>query len=288
MKILVTGSNGQLGYEFKQLAKNSDFSFTFTDIDTLDLTNGQKVLDFFEKKAFDYCINCAAYTAVDQAEKEKELAYLVNEKAVANLAIACNEHNVVLFHISTDFVFDGTAFKPLKEEDNAKPLSVYGASKLAGELVALLENKSTYILRTSWLYSTHGKNFVKTMISLAETRDELGVISDQVGTPTYAFDLAQDILKIINFNINGAEGYGLYHYSNEGVASWYDFAIEVFSLQGINIQINPIPTESYPTPAKRPHFSVMDKSKIKKTFDLNIPHWKVSLKEAIIKLKSIK
>ncbi len=280
--ILVTGSNGQLGNELKSIqSKFSNFKFIFTDKDDLDITNATDLSMFFTENKIDYCINAAAYTAVDKAEEDMEMAFMLNAEAVLYLIDACKINNTKLIQISTDFVFDGKAKKPLKENESTNPLSVYGYSKLKGEEFAL-QNKAL-VIRTSWLYSSFGNNFVKTMIRLANERDELNIINDQIGTPTYAKDLAETILSLLlNFDISELEG--LYHFSNEGVASWYDFAIEIFKQKKIACQVHPIPTTQYPTPAERPKYSVMDKSKIQKDFAIKLKDWKLSLKECILEL----
>ena len=279
MKILVTGSNGQLGSELQFLSKNySEFEFEFTDFPGLDITNAEQVEAAFSKGAFDYCINCAAYTAVDKAEEDKESCDRINVLGSKVLAKACNDHNAILIHISTDFVFDGTSNKPLKEDQSTAPVNYYGESKLNGELAVSNATEKYFIFRTSWLYSSFGNNFVKTMIKLSESRDELNIIADQIGSPTYARDLAQSILHIVSSN---SDQFGLYHYSNEGVASWYDFTCAIFEYKGIGTKVNPIPTEKYPTPAARPHYSVMDKNKFTETFNESITHWRSSLKNCL-------
>ena len=281
--ILVTGANGQLGSELRLLAPSSDMEFIFTDIGELDLTDTGAVHDFFNSHKIDFCINCAAYTAVDKAEDDKEMAEAINVGTVRNLARACSLHGSTLVHISTDFVFDGKAWVPYTEEDLPNPVSVYGQTKLYGEQAALGENPQTIIIRTSWLYSTFGNNFVKTMLRLGKERNELSVISDQIGTPTYAADLALAIMHIINElpEKENHEKRGIFHYSDEGVASWYDFAKAIFDIESIEIDLKPIGTADYPTPAKRPHYSVMNKSKIKNTFGLAIPYWRDSLKKCL-------
>jgi dTDP-4-dehydrorhamnose reductase len=283
MNVLVTGSNGQLGSELKKLvAINTDNSnhFIFTDIEELNITNEAQVKAFFEQNSIDFCINAAAYTAVDKAENEPAIAYLINVEAVRLLAIQCHLYNTVFIHISTDYVFDGMSHLPYKEANPTDPQSVYGKTKREGEMVALKNNPKTIIIRTSWLYSTFGNNFVKTMLRLAQTRPALSVVADQIGTPTYAGDLAQVILHIIDvINENKDKNFvGTYHYSNEGVASWYDFAHAIFEMNNIKIALKPISTTEYPTPAHRPAYSVLDKSKIKNTFGIEIPHWRESLK----------
>lgn len=280
--ILVTGANGQLGSEIRFLAeRNAEFSFKFLERNDLSITDEVAVNYFFQAHHFDYLIHCAAYTAVDKAESEQELAYLVNKTAVVNLAKACKLNNIKMVHISTDFVFDGTSSIPLIEESKTNPLSVYGASKLAGEEAASAVNKNLLIIRTSWVYSTFGNNFVKTIIRLCKERDKLNIIFDQVGTPTYARDLATAILTIIQTNQWQS---GIYHYSNEGVASWYDFAVEIKEICGLTTTILPIETSEYPTPATRPKYSVLNKKKIKKTFGLNIPYWRDSLQTCVAEL----
>jgi dTDP-4-dehydrorhamnose reductase len=284
MKLLITGSKGQLGSELQSLAETSPHHFDFTDIDELNITEEAEIDSYFSNNKFDIVINCAAYTAVDLAEKEIDRALLINSTAPRLLAEKCRLTQSAMIHISTDFVFDGNNCKPYREDDPIAPVNVYGQTKYEGELRVLKENPRSLIIRTSWLYSTHGDNFVKTMIRLGKTRDELGVIFDQVGSPTYAADLAQAMLQIIDRLKGlpeGDEKWGTYHYSNEGVASWYDFAYEIFKLNKMNVALIPIRTKDYPTPARRPFFSVMDKSKIKTAFDLRIPHWKESLGKCI-------
>jgi dTDP-4-dehydrorhamnose reductase len=273
INVLVTGSNGQLASCIKDRAKqHKGLHFIYTDYQELDICNLNDVEGFFKTKPkIDYCINCAAYTAVDKAETDVEKAFEINAQGPKNLATICNEQDTILIHVSTDFVFDGDKTEPYTETDIPKPISVYGASKLQGEVEIQKTLKKHFIIRTSWLYSEHGANFMKTMLRLAETRDEISVVSDQIGTPTYAGDLADVILKIINSkNTN----FGLYHYSNEGVASWYDFAKAIFEGSNLKIKTSPIKTEGYPTPAKRPVYSVMDKTKIKKTLNIEISSWK--------------
>ncbi|GAA4830404.1 dTDP-4-dehydrorhamnose reductase [Algivirga pacifica] len=275
-KILVTGANGQLGQELRELSKQQTDSFVFVDIDQLDITEQQGVQQLFQEEGFDYCVNCAAYTAVDKAESDQALAEKVNVLGVKVLAETCQQFGAKLIHISTDFVFDGKSFLPYKEEDKTKPISVYGLTKLQGEQQALKANPKTVVLRTSWLYSSFGNNFVKTMLRLGSEREELGIIVDQIGTPTYAGDLAKVVVEIIR---QDKELFGVYHFSNEGVASWYDFALAI--LEGAEVKVNPIPTVAYPTPAARPHYSVLDKTKIKEAFDIEIPYWRTSLKTCL-------
>ncbi len=279
--ILVTGANGQLGSELRRFVQGqSKDDFTFIDRQSLDLSSQTAIEEYFDGKQFDIIINCAAYTAVDKAESEEDLAFAINHKAVEALAHIAKAKKMALIHISTDYVFDGSNFKPYVENDPTNPQSVYGASKLAGEEALLSINPAdTIIIRTSWVYSTFGNNFVKTMLRLGRERDELGVIFDQVGTPTYAGDLAKSILEIIpqldNKNVE------IYHYSNEGVCSWYDFAKTIFELSGISCSVRPIETKEYPTPATRPHYSLLNKSKIKNSYTITIPYWRDSLTEAL-------
>tara|TARA_B110000259_G_scaffold27875_2_gene29478 strand:- start:26 stop:889 length:864 start_codon:yes stop_codon:yes gene_type:complete len=280
MNVLVTGSNGQLASCIKDLAKQyEDLNFIYTDYQELDICDLKQVNTFFQSNPkIDYCINCAAYTAVDKAETDADKAYEINAQGAKNLAIVCSVQDAILIQISTDFVFDGEKTEPYTETDVAKPISVYGASKLEGEEEIKKTLETYFILRTSWLYSEYGTNFMKTMLKLAETRDEISVVSDQIGTPTYAGDLADVILKIITSN---TKSFGLYHYSNEGVASWYDFAKAIFEASNIEIKLNPIKTSAYPTPAKRPLFSVMEKTKIKETLNIEIPFWRETVNKTV-------
>jgi len=284
--ILVTGANGQLGNKLRQLAVSfSAFEWIFTDVEELDISNPKQVAELFEKYHFQFCINTAAYTAVDSAESNAEKAQKINVDAVQNLVQQCQKFETTLIQISTDFVFEGTKNTPYFETDSSNPLSIYGKTKLDGEKEAL-ENPKTFVIRTSWLYSEFGHNFVKTMLHLAKNRNELRIIADQIGTPTYAHDLAKCILTIIEKvqSEGNFEEYGIYHFSNEGVASWYDFAHAIFELKNQSINLIPIPTEDYPTPAVRPKFSILDKRKIKQTFGIQIPHWRTSLKMCLEKL----
>lgn len=280
-KILVTGMNGQLGCEIQALSSAyPQYEFAFVDRDTLDLSNLCVLEEYFEDKAFDAIINCAAYTAVDKAESEIDLADTINCRAVSMLAKIAKNKNISLIHISTDYVFDGRNYRPYIETDPTDPQGVYGRTKRDGENAILdVSPKNTIIIRTSWVYSSHGANFVKTMLRLGRERDSLGVIFDQVGTPTYARDLAKTILDILP-KINNVSP-EIFHYSNEGVTSWYDFAQTIFELSGVTCKVNAIETSQYPTPATRPHYSLLNKKKIKETFGLSIPYWKESLKECI-------
>ena len=279
--ILVTGSNGQLGSEIKALAlKYANYNFIFTDVAELDITNHKVVEEFINAHSINTIINCAAYTAVDKAEEQVELADKINHLAVANFAQIAKDNNIKLIHISTDYVFDGTNYKPYIETDVPNPQSVYGRTKLAGESAILTINpKNTIIIRSSWVYSNYGNNFVKTMIRLGGERDELNVVADQIGTPTNAADLAKAILTILPKIKN--EKVELFHFSNEGVCSWYDFAKAIFELSSLDIKIHPIETNQYPTPAKRPYYSVLSKNKIKEDYQIEIPYWRTSLKSMI-------
>jgi len=279
--ILVTGSNGQLGSEIKELSNDYDHRFFFTDRSSLDISKVNDIRAYIIKNSINTIINCAAYTAVDKAEEDKELSNSINNIAVKNIAMLSNEFNIKLIHISTDYVFNGKNFKPYNEEDNTNPNSVYGQTKLDGENEIIEYNlKNSIIIRTSWLYSSFGNNFVKTILRLGKDKDELGVIFDQIGTPTYARDLAKTILDILAKIKN--KKVEIYNYSNEGVLSWYDFSKEIMKMAKLNCKINPIETFQYPTPAVRPHYSLLNKSKIKKDFDIEIPYWKDSLKECLI------
>ena len=274
--ILVIGSNGQLGSEIKALSLNYNYTFFFTNKETLDITDKEAIENFIEKNKIDTIINCSAYTDVDRAEEETLLADKVNHIAIKSLAEITKEKSLKLIHISTDYVFDGTNFRPYIETDKTNPNGIYGKTKLLGEkAVETINPKNTIIIRTSWVYSSFGANFVKTILQLGKEKKELGVIFDQVGTPTYARDLAKIILEIIPQIKN--QKVEIYHYSNEGVLSWYDFTKEIMRMAKINCYINPIETKAYPTPAKRPHYSLLNKSKIKEKFKITIPYWKDSL-----------
>ena len=281
--ILLTGANGQLGSEIKALSKSYENNYFFTDREELDITNQDAINTLINSHKIDTIINCAAYTAVDKAEEDTINADKINHLAVKYLAQAAKEKNIKLIHVSTDYVFDGTNHKPYIEDDNVNPNGVYGKTKLDGEnAMQEINPANSIIIRTSWVYSSFGANFVKTMLRLAKERKELGVIFDQVGTPTYAKDLAKTILEIIP-KINN-EKIEIYHYSNEGVCSWYDFAKTIFELSGTECQVNPIETKEYPTPATRPHYSLLNKSKIKKEYNVTIPYWKDSLNKCLRKM----
>ena len=279
MNILVTGSNGQLGRELKRLSVDLEYNFFFTDINDLDITNLNLVSDYINNNKINFIINCAAYTAVDKAEQEIDKAMLINKAAVSYLAKLSKQYKLPIIHISTDFVFDGKKNTPYVEDDRTNPLSVYGSSKLNGEEEIIKEAFNYVIIRTSWLYSEFGNNFVKTIIRLSTERKELNVVSDQIGTPTYAKDLAETIIKIIPKINSGMKE--IFNYSNDGVASWYDFAKEVIKLAKIDCVVYPVGTKDYQTPAKRPAYSVLDKGKIKRYFGLIIPDWKDSLAQCM-------
>ena len=277
--ILVTGANGQLGREFQQLEKEySSYLFLFISKDELSITDEKAVNHFFKNNIIDFCVNCAAYTAVDKAETEKETPVAVNDTAVGYLAKVCKAYNVKFIHISTDYVFDGKATNPYKENDATSPINFYGQTKLNGEHSAMVENDEAIIIRTAWVYSSFGNNFVKTMIRLMKDRESIGVVNDQFGCPTYAADLAQAIMNIIKSNHFIA---GIYHYTNKGKISWYEFAKEISQQINSSCVVNTITTKQFPTPAARPSYSVLDTSKIAQTFNLNIPEWKESLKKCL-------
>lgn len=283
-KILVFGASGQLGTCLKALAEVQGITdINFPEEGSADILNPDGLQVAFENVQPAYVINCAAYTAVDKAEEAIDLARGVNRDGAANLALMCNTYGATLIHISTDFVFEGNSPKLLSELDPTNPISVYGLTKLEGEQAIAATLQAFYILRTSWLYSEHGNNFVKTMLMLGSTREELKVIVDQVGTPTYAMDLADAIFQII---ASDKHAYGVYHFSNEGVTSWFDFATAIFEISGMSTRVLPIPGSEYPTAAARPAYSVMDKFKIKSTFDITIPYWRKSLEICLNKLSS--
>lgn len=283
--ILVTGSGGQLGMEIWKLSdRYPSYKFLFTTKEDLPIDNFKLVKNFFEQQQIDHCINCAAYTAVDKAELEKDKAFLINADAAANLSAICKAHQAQLIHISTDYVFDGTSSTPYKEEDRISPINVYGASKLRGEEFVLNNNSSAVIIRTSWVYSSFGNNFVKTMLGLLKEKENLpagrqgiNVVSDQYGCPTYAADLAAAIMTIIEKENGEHSQTGIFNYCNAGVITWYEFARAIKKFIKSKCSINPIPSSEYPLPAKRPQYSVLDTTKIKKTFGITIPNWKDSL-----------
>lgn len=277
MRILVTGANGQLGSTFRAITSeypNHDLHFFGSK--ELDITNSSSVKDAFDSVQPEMVVNCAAYTAVDQAEDEPEKAFAVNAEGVKHLVEACKLKNAALIHISTDYVFDGTNHRPYVETDPVNPIGVYGKSKRAGEEVVLDSNISAIIVRTSWVYSEFGNNFVKTMVRLGRERNELNVIFDQVGSPTNTYDLARVILSMIVQNEKWQGKQEVFHYSNEGVCSWYDFALAIFEISGIECEVNPILTKEYPTKAVRPHYSVLDKTGIKQVYNIQISNWRNS------------
>lgn len=281
-KILVTGCNGQLGSSLRREIDNDpDIEAVYTDYDTLDITNREAVERFLSDHRFDIIVNCAAYTAVDKAESDEILASALNTGAVGNLGEAAVKTGAKVIHISTDYVFSGQGFRPYEENDEPYPQGIYGRTKLEGEALLTSFCQNAMIIRTAWLYSEFGRNFVKTMLDLAETRPEINVVADQIGTPTYAGDLASAIHTIIKH-----EKWipGIYHFTDEGVASWYDFTKAIFEMAGKEVKVNPIPTSAYPTPAKRPLYSVLSKSKIKNTYRIDIPYWRDSLRKCLINL----
>ena len=289
MKVLITGSNGQLGSEVRELAANyNKLDLVLKNSHDLDICNFDELQNFIIKNNIISVINCAAYTAVDAAEEDEQIAKKVNAEGVSNIVKALQKVNGKLIHISTDYVFNGNHSEPYKESDPVSPIGVYGKTKRAGELAVFNSNIDALVIRTSWLYSAYGNNFVQTMLRLGREKETLDVISDQLGTPTHAKDLAKTCLEILcgdsseNISKNGK----LYHYSNEGVTSWYDFAKEIMKLGEVHCKVYPIETKDYPTLAKRPQYSVLDKSKIKTDFKLEIPYWKDSLKDCMIKINS--
>ncbi|WP_308226172.1 dTDP-4-dehydrorhamnose reductase [uncultured Prevotella sp.] len=286
MNILVTGANGQLGHEMQRVAKNSKHTFTFTDVadgyKKLDITNIDAIREMVKELGIKLIVNCAAYTNVDKAESDYDTANMLNNTAAGNLAAAMKEVDGTLVHISTDYVFKGDRNTPCREDWATNPLGVYGKTKLAGEKAIEATGCKHIIIRTAWLYSQWGKNFVKTMQNLTATKDSLKVVFDQVGTPTFAGDLADVIAHIIN--TNQLEKTGIYHFSNEGVCSWFDFAKLICEMSGNTCDIQPCYSEDFPSPVERPHFSVLDKSKLKKTFGFNVPYWTDSLKVCIKQL----
>lgn len=284
MNILITGSNGQLGSEIKSLSSLfEEHRFFFTDVAELDITKEASIEDFIKENKIDALINCAAYTAVDKAEAEAEIARLINVEAVKNLSKVSTKYGVILIQISTDYVFDGKNHRPYVEDDKTNPQSVYAATKLEAEKMVEKFASKGIVVRTSWLYSSFGNNFVKTMMKYGKERDSLNVVFDQIGTPTYANNLAETLLKMCG-QLQDFQGYETYHYSNEGVCSWYDFALAIMEENGIDCKINPILSEAYPLPAPRPFYSVLDKSKIKTKFAVEIPHWKDGLRKCLKKI----
>lgn len=281
--VLVSGKNGQLGHELQFLSRSlPEFEFVFAGRTEMDLADPVSLHSFFQQHTPAFFINCAAYTAVDKAEKEKEIAYAINATAVGVVAELCEQWNTTLIHISTDYVFNGKGQHPYLPEDETDPVNYYGFSKLVGEQFAMEKCSKTIILRTSWVYSSYGNNFVKTMLRLMGERSEINVVQDQQGSPTYAADLAEAIGRILLIKAEDLEQKkGIYHFSNSGTISWYDFALAIRDLSGSSCKINPIPSESYSTPAKRPHFSVMNTDKITSVFGIEIKNWKSRLKECL-------
>ncbi len=304
--IIVSGKNGQLGRELQALASlHPQFDFYFYSKDELDISDFTLVEESFQKHQPTYFINCAAYTAVDKAETDKENAYKINAEAVGNIAMLCKEYKTQLIHISTDYVFDGTANKPYTEEDKTCPVNYYGYTKWMGEELALKNNFETTIIRASWLYSSYGNNFVKTMLRLMNERKELNVVNDQIGCPTYAKDLADAVMKIVcsfQFSVfswqwaagseqltrnEKLETRNVFHFSNDGAITWYDFACAIRDIKKFSCEIHPVPTLAYPTPAKRPAYSVLSKEKIIKAFNIDLKNWRESLKECLEKIKQV-
>lgn len=282
MKTLVLGASGQLGQCLKAVASNRNIdTLDFPDENAANILDVEKLRALFAEKKPAHVINCAAYTAVDKAEDDVDLCRLINKQGALNIALLCKEFGATLIHVSTDFVFEGAIPELLKEDDPAKPISIYGLTKLEGEADIINNLNEHYIIRTSWLYSEYANNFVKTMLKLGADRDELNIIADQIGSPTYAIDLSGAILDVI---ASGKAEYGVYHYSNEGSISWFDFAKGIFDISNTQVKVSPIPTSAYPTRASRPKFSVMDKTKIKATFGIEVPYWRDSLVKCIERL----
>ena len=283
MVVLATGASGQLGRALQFIAPQySNIQFHFLGSDALDITNQDAVVAIFKNIKPDYCINAAAFTAVDKAESEAEKAHLINVTGAKNIAEACRLHKVTLLHISTDFVFDGKKTTPYTETDTTAPQGVYGASKREGEIAISQTTEAYFIIRTSWLYSQFGNNFMKTMLRLGKEKTELNVVNDQIGTPTHALDLAAMLLKMIE---SQSQNYGIYHFSNEGIITWYDFAIAIKELSGSKCKVNPITTSQYPLPAKRPAYAVLDKTKIQRTFGITVKDWRQSLAACIQRIE---
>ncbi len=278
--ILITGANGQLGKEFQQLSSQfPSYKFLFVTKENLPIDNYRAVKKYFNQQQIDFCVNCAAYTAVDKAESDKEQTFNINADAVGNLASVCKAHATKLIHISTDYVFSGNGTSPYKEEDKINPVNIYGASKLRGEELALNNNADAIIIRTSWVYSQFGNNFVKTMLRLMKEKESINVVDDQFGSPTYAADLANAIIKIIEHENISANG--IFNYCNSGIISWYDFAIAIKNISKSTCAVIPIPTSQFPTPAGRPQYSVLNTEKIKSIFNVEIPAWEMSLKKCL-------
>lgn len=282
MKILITGANGQLGTELHEILEREFPGQTlYTDVQELDLTNAKAVDSYVANNEITHIVNCAAYTAVDRAEEEKMLCAAVNTDAVKNLAMAADANGAKIIHISTDYVFDGTNHRPYRESDKVNPISQYGTTKRKGETLLLALAPQAIIIRTAWLYSAHGNNFVKTMLRLADSQPEIKVVCDQIGTPTFARDLARAVVKVLQSHQWVP---GIYHFTDEGAASWYDFAKAIFRIAGKNVKVTPIPTEDYPTPATRPSYSILDRTRIKATYGIEIPHWEEALADCLRQL----
>ncbi|MGG9961301.1 dTDP-4-dehydrorhamnose reductase [Ferruginibacter sp. SUN106] len=284
--ILVTGANGQLGKEFQALAAlYPQYHFLFATRDVIAIEDAESVKKYFADNTIDYCVNCAAYTAVDKAETESDAAFLINATAVGNLAAVCASHKTQLIHISTDYVFDGTGKHPYKETDPTNPVSIYGQSKLQGEQLAVQNNPAVIIIRTSWVFSSFGNNFVKTMLRLMKERESVNVVDDQLGCPTYAADLATCIMEIIEKCSMLNVQYPIFNYCNEGVINWYQFALAIKEFAGSACAVNPIPSSQYPTPVKRPQYSALDTTKIKEALGITIPGWRESLEKCLALIK---
>lgn len=290
--LLITGAGGQLGQELAELSSTfPQWNFLLPTRNELDITNASEVTNYFCAHVPDYCLNTAAYTAVDRAEDERDLAFAVNATAVQHLAETCKVNNCHLIHYSTDYVYQSGIDRPLKEDDLTQALGVYAASKLTGDQLVMMTMPAATIFRTSWVYSSYGNNFVKTMLRLGQERSTLGVVFDQIGTPTYAYDLAYATLQVIKKielkELTKQEIAGIFHYSNEGVCSWYDFAIAIFELAAIDCQVSPIESKEYPTPAQRPTYSVLNKAKFKTTTDIDIAHWRQALQRCLTKITGV-
>lgn len=282
MKILITGANGQLGTELHEILEREFPGQTlYTDVQELDLTNAKAVDSYVANNEITHIVNCAAYTAVDRAEEEKMLCAAVNTDAVKNLAMAADANGAKIIHISTNYVFDGTNHRPYRESDKVNPISQYGTTKRKGETLLLALAPQAIIIRTAWLYSAHGKNFVKTMLRLADSQPEIKVVCDQIGTPTFARDLTRAVVKVLQSHQWVP---GIYHFTDEGAASWYDFAKAIFRIAGKDVKVTPIPTEDYPTPASRPSYSILDRTRIKATYGIEIPHWEEALADCLRQL----
>lgn len=282
MKILITGANGQLGTELHEILEREFPGQTlYTDVQELDLTNAKAVDSYVANNEITHIVNCAAYTAVDRAEEEKMLCAAVNTDAVKNLAMAADANGAKIIHISTDYVFDGTNHRPYRESDKVNPISQYGTTKRKGETLLLALAPQAIIIRTAWLYSAHGNNFVKTMLRLADSQPEIKVVCDQIGTPTFARDLARAVVKVLQSHQWVP---GIYHFTDEGAASWYDFAKAIFRIADKDVKVTPIPTEDYPTPASRPSYSILDRTRIKATYGIEIPHWEEALADCLRQL----